>query len=154
MIDNQETLSQSHLADSSHMLTSQNGQTDWYDRSFVIGMNRWVSGSPWHQLSSPTTQRLTAVVAQSIDHNKPVAVSTVEYNGQAHYNFHPSFETIGHWILIRGYEARFTKLAFDDPSANSPALSSNWDNGLPRFEADTASFNSSFIAPHGIAYSN
>ena len=143
-----KSLSQRSLADYDHMRTDANGRTSWWDayRPFRTGLNRWRDRTTYQHFESPTNAEFRSSLRYDIDRGLPFGVATIEYSGRAHYNFHPSEQEIGHWIVAQGYADNLDRTSFDDPAANAPGLSSAWGNVRNNFVPFTNSFNQTYVA--------
>jgi hypothetical protein len=94
-----DSLNQANVANGSHMRTDINGTRSWDSGLLRVGLDRW-----------------------------RFATSTLESPGGAHYNFRPTAREVGHWIVAQGRSEKLDKTDFDDPAANSAALSSSWSS--------------------------
>lgn len=147
-------LDQEHVAGPDHMRTDIHNSTAWESDAFRVGINRWRSGTGtgfYVKLPSPSNGEFRAALGSDIDNQMPFGVSTLELYNSAHYNGHPN-STIGHWIVGQGYLDYRDTTSFDDPAANSSALSQSWDGVQPDFTAPTDHFNQTFVHSHGIVW--
>lgn len=151
---NGASLVQGHVGGPAHMKTDVYGKTSWYNsyRPFKTGLNRWRGDGYYIRTVSPSNSDFRDELRYDIDRAMPFGASTVEMAGQAHYNHHPKFETIGHWITAQGYKNNLDNVSFDDPAGNASGLSSYWDDVQPNFSHTTNGFNSTWISPHGIVW--
>ena len=77
-----------------------------------------------------------------------IASDMYEKASGPHYNHHPA-HVIAHWTTIYGYSASGDTFKFQDPAANSPALSASWDAVVPTFSmSSTSTF--SFMTKQGV----
>lgn len=155
---NGASLTQGNMAGPDHMRTDINGSTPFTYDTMRIGLNRWRSGQAtgfYQTLADPSdTQFKDAFVSDIGGYNMPLAVSTIEYAGGIHYNFHPN-QLIGHWLVGNGFR-NFADdgVGFLDPAANASGLSSSWNNVRERFEPLVGTFNRRHVSyvDHGITW--
>ncbi|GAB3071183.1 hypothetical protein GCM10027053_40040 [Intrasporangium mesophilum] len=140
------SLSQAHLANLNHMKTDYRGLTSWGYKDFSRGVNRW-RGTNWYvEVNAPSATLVKGVFTQSIGMNgMPFAADTVEYRGLAHYNKHPTDQTIGHWIVAYGYSSSGATGSWADPAT------SVWTGVMPKFSASTTGF-AKYLQTNGITY--
>lgn len=148
---NGRALNQSNVADDDHMRTDANGKTAWDSGLFRRGLNRWRGDTFYANLASPSNKEFRQALLTDIKKNIPFGASTLENAGGSHYNFHPN-ATIGHWIVALGWKNKLDNTVFDDPAANSSALSSSWSNVAPTFTTKTNTFNQNYVTYHGITF--
>lgn len=140
---------QANIANDNHLKTETNGVTSWASGRFRIGLNRWLSGSDkgWYidTAKSSTTTFRNAVV-YGVDTSHPFGADTVEFAGGYHYNNHPANQTIGHWIVVRGYGSYGDTTYFADPAT------SVWGAVAPMFTANTNNFVNRHLQNNGITW--
>ncbi|MGO4255690.1 C39 family peptidase [Marmoricola sp. RAF53] len=140
---------QYNIGDASHMRTDINGKTGWDSGLFRIGLNKWRVGTSngyYVDKDSPTPAEFKSNLVYDIDNSFPVAANTVETAGKAHYNGHPKAQTIGHWIVARGYYSYGDGTNFLDPST------SVWDSAQPAFTSSTGDFAATYLQINGITW--
>lgn len=132
-------------------------QTDWYGRTdFGLdrmrkGVNQWRVGSDsgfYITTKVPSYEQTLTALIQDIDASWPFFLSTVEYQGGAHYNGHPN-RTIGHWVTAYGYTYEGRAVTMGDPSW---VLTSSGFSGTPSYAHNTADFNTKFLSTNGITW--
>jgi hypothetical protein len=146
---NGESQTQAHLADLSHMKTDYYGKTAWASSLFRIGLNRWRQGTDtgyYVQTDSPSAIQFENDMVYDIDASYPLSPDTVEVAGSLHYNGHPKSETIGHWLIAKGYYNFGDSTYFLDPST------SVWSTASSSFSYGTASFTNNFLQSNGMAW--
>lgn len=137
---------QAGLANGNHMATDANRVTAWSTGRYVTGVNRWRGNNYYVQVNAPSGSLLTNIFANYIGNNgMPFSGDTVEFAGGAHYNGHPSNQTIGHWITAYGYTGSGATGYWADSSTTV------WSAPNPTFSYNTSSF-SSFLQSNGVAY--
>lgn len=154
-VQNGVALTQDHVAGAAHMQTKQNGQTSWASHLFRIGLNHWLYGTDtgfFVDQPAPTNAQFSNSLVTDINLDVPIGVSTYEAANLGHYNHHPVAQEVGHWIVGQGYSDSGNTASFDDPAANSSALSSAWDSVAANFTATVASFNPKYVSYHGITW--
>lgn len=143
------SLTQAHVADANHMRTDVNGKTAWDTGLFRIGLNKWRVGSSigyYVDKDSPTPAEFRSNLVYDTDNNFPIAASTVEFGGQAHYNHHPRDKTIGHWIAGQGYFSYGGGVYFLDPAT------SVWGGVHASFTAASGDFATTYLHTNGITW--
>lgn len=143
------TLSQTNLANSTYMQTETYHATKWASGRFPLSLNRWMYGSgsgtlQFHAIPKPSAALTKSAVVSRIDKTSPFAADTVEIAGGAHYNNHPSYLTIGHWIAGYGYKVSGSTVCFADPAT------SVWSGLQKTFCHTTSSFATSYLQSNGI----
>jgi hypothetical protein len=143
-------LSQARLATSTYTNAGSSGGTDWIHDDMTRALNRWLfdGGTAYVQWSPDSTSSLKSKVTLDIDIDWMVASDMHEKAGGNHYNHHPD-KDISHWTTIYGYAESGGTFRFQDPAANSPALSSAWDNVNPYFSM-SASSTYSYMVKQGL----
>lgn len=146
-------LSQTRLAGSQYLNTEARGSTPWSAGRMKVALNRWTSGSSkgWYvDKASPTPAEFKKALAWDIDRKRPFAVDAVEMRGGTHYNGHPVNQTIGHWLVVRGYSGSGAVAHFVDPVAKSSAV--GWPNARPYFTASPTPFTRNFLQSNGMTW--
>jgi hypothetical protein len=144
---NGAAFTQDSFAGPNHMQTEADGATTWGSANFTRGVNRWLGASYYQQVDSPSAATVKSALRSSIGSSgRPVAADTVEFAGGAHYNGHPTNQTIGHWIVAYGYSNDGASVKFLDPST------SVWSTVDKTFSANTGTFTSNYLQSNGIAY--
>lgn len=134
-----EALSQSLLGTAKYLETdAPNYQTAWCNgvncanHPYPETLSYWLTGN-WYNLyvavGSPNLSTYQSNLMADINGYYPMAGNTVESGGGAHYNNHPFYSTIYHWVAIRGYDSNGGTTQIVDPAANSAAV--NWANVQP-----------------------
>lgn len=149
---NRAPLNQGSMGGPAHMRTKINGGTQWARGTFVRGLNRWQDGRnttaySYVQTDHPTHAQFRTAMEYGIDFGALFAADTVEFAMGTHYNGHPVDQTIGHWIVARGYSNGGRRVHFNDPSAGLPGWHSSKVFGYNRF-----AFNNRFLRSNGIAW--
>lgn len=144
------SLSQANLARDAYMATDANGKTSWSTSRFRIGLNEWRQGT-WAgfyvDLGSPSNADMeVALTYDTYQNNTPFGADTVEWAGGAHYNNHPDYLEIGHWIAAYGYWNSGDNAYFKDPATEV------WSGVLESFGATTSSFTSTYLQNNGITW--
>jgi hypothetical protein len=147
---NGASLSQSAMAKDAHMATDTNGETSFSTGRFRIGLNRWREGSStgffvdrWTPTPTDVEVALTYDIYQ---HTTPFGADTVEFAGGPHYNNHPTYLTIGHWIAAYGYWNSGDNAYFKDPATTV------WGGLSESFGATTSSFTNTYLQNNGITW--
>jgi hypothetical protein len=145
-------ISQTTMANSNHMKTDATGLTDWGSRNFANGLNAWTGNTKhvYAQVSAPSAATMVAALTTVTIGGVPVAADTVEFANGSHYNNHPN-RLIGHWIITYYYGNYGATVGWVDSTANSSAVS-GFGSAQPKFQADTASFTTTYLQSNGIAY--
>lgn len=145
---NGESLDQRSLAGPAHMKTTRYGLTSWASGLFTTGLNTWLRGNGtgyYNQIGSPSPTQFRQALGYDIADGHPFAADTVEFAGGAHYNFHPQGQTIGHWVVVRGYTRDRDRTAFLDPATTV------WPEAHESFSRATNPFVSTFLGTNGIS---
>lgn len=144
---NGRRLSQWQMGSPAHMRTNRYHTTPYDSGNFVRGLNRWLGGreTPYHQLNSPSARYTKKLLTYSVDHGRPLGLSTVEYAYGAHYNNHPRNQTIGHWVVARGYDGYGDRILVADSATTV------WAPPHRYFSAPTGRFARAFLRTHGVA---
>lgn len=141
-------LSQNHMASRKHMKTRKHGKTAWESKLWARGLNRWLRGKkrgPYTQVKHPSKRKIKGALLYNTRRTKSIGISTLEFAGGAHYNGHPTGQTIGHWVVSRGYGKTGKRTFALDPA------STVWPESThKRFRAKTKRL-ARIIKPHGIA---
>ncbi|MDQ1293625.1 MAG: hypothetical protein QG608_1506 [Actinomycetota bacterium] len=146
-------LSQTNLARSPYLNTDARRATPWSAGRMKVTLNRWISGSNkgWYvDKASPTPAEFKKALAWNIDRRRPFAVDAVEMRGNKHYNGHPVNQTIGHWLVVRGYSGSGAVAHFVDPLARSSAV--GWSNPRPYFTGTPTAFTKNFLQSNGMTW--
>jgi hypothetical protein len=146
-------LSQNNLAASTYLNTDARRVTPWSAGRMKVTLNRWTSGTDkgWYvDKASPTPAEFKKALAWNIDRRRPFAVDAVEMQGGRHYNGHPVNQTIGHWIVVRGYSGSGAVAHFVDPLAGSSAV--GWPNARPYFTSAPTAFTKNFLQSNGMTW--
>lgn len=142
-------LGQPALANNNHMQTDMYGKTEWWRGRFPVALNLWRTGSAsglYAQVDAPSATKFRNGLGLDIDNNIPMAADTVEFEGGAHYNGHPSNQRIGHWLVVGGYVNNGDDTKFWDSST------SIWGQAQPTFYHPTNSFVNTYLQNNGIAW--
>lgn len=127
------TLTQANLAGSNYLGTTSGGGTAWASKKMHSTLNKWTGTTGWAATNAPTNdgQKLIATAGAFVRNigqkNRALLMGTVEFNGGAHYNNHPTNKTIGHWVVGYGYAPTGFRIA--DPAAGI----TNYTNSAQKF---------------------
>lgn len=112
-------------------------------------MNKWRQGSStgyYVDDGAPSATEFKSHLVYDADNNYPLGADTVEMAGGVHYNGHPSNQTIGHWIVGKGYYNYGDGSYFADPATTV------WSTVSPEFSYATSTFTNRFLQSNGVTW--
>lgn len=112
-------LSQTNLAGINYMRTDSMVGTPWSSNRFSIALNNWRGSNYYLPVANPSSTTFRNIALTSIGaRGLAIGVSTLEWEGQPHYNGHPVDKRIGHWVVGYAYkiDSVWDNVWFYDPA--------------------------------------
>lgn len=135
--DRDWSLSQYNLA-SSNYLDARNDGT--YRTDMADGLNDW-TGKLFKVQSNPSPTTFKNEMVNNFRYGYAIAVAALEQANGAHYNGHPTWQTVDHWIVARAYTTDIRDTHFVDPATTL------WSATNSYFAYNTNDFVNRFVRP-------
>lgn len=146
-------LSQRLLAGPGYMRTDALGYTQGETNDLIRGMNAYLGANVYKAQRNPSGAQLRAAVLRSFTTTKrPILLGAGEVMGGYRYNGHPSYRTIGHYVVVYGFDTKTNQLLIMDSAAG---LSSDYRTSARIFRYDVNAFADRFLRNfwhHGYYY--